>query len=578
MKFKNRKIFLYFLVLLISFINCDLPVHCVKSQIVGKWTFQGEHPKLKETIKDKYLNTCLHKIPSHESTSYLTYTNRFQLNLTEENFNVNFNEDNTCEIEKEGKIFKGKWTMIYNEGFEFKFNNGDNLETYFFFSRYDRKGTPGNGEWMSYCYSTLIGWQNILTKEGKNYQGCFIGNKKIKNNDMPTNEFPGNQIMYVEPPELISKKSSKEFHRFTQLTLTNQADTSLREYMSLTFLNKDQSKLVNQINNNNFGWIANNYEKLKGKTINEVNEMIKSKRMYLGNDYTTFEIEDIVRDLKITEPSDGSHLKNIKNKDNIILPKEFNWLNYVSNPKEQGACGSCYGVALVGSLEARFRIKYWNILKKYSKYFGNNLQNFSLSIKHLLKCSVFNQGCDGGYAFLAGKFFKEYELFLDQCFDESKDCLSQNYLCPKYPELSKLKLGVSDYYYVGGAYMKSNEENIMKDLYLNGPLAISFEPDSTFSTYSKGVFTGNKFQIKDLIIKEKEDKIQKEWERVDHSVLLVGWGEEEIEGNTVKYWVIQNSWGNKWGVHGFAKFLRGIDLDGIESIGEAAIPTLIEEE
>jgi cathepsin C len=35
-------------------------------------------------------------------------------------------------------------------------------------------------------------------------------------------------------------------------------------------------------------------------------------------------------------------------------------------------------------------------------------------------------------------------------------------------------------------------------------------------------------------------------EKVDHSVLCYGWGEE----NGQKYWLLQNSWGKDWGENG----------------------------
>jgi len=38
--------------------------------------------------------------------------------------------------------------------------------------------------------------------------------------------------------------------------------------------------------------------------------------------------------------------------------------------------------------------------------------------------------------------------------------------------------------------------------------------------------------------------------------------------------VAQNSWGENWGDKGTFKIQRGIDLEGIESIGESAIPYL----
>lgn len=53
-----------------------------------------------------------------------------------------------------------------------------------------------------------------------------------------------------------------------------------------------------------------------------------------------------------------------------------------------------------------------------------------------------------------------------------------------------------------------------------------------------------------------------EWERVDHAVLLVGYGEERGQ----KYWLLQNSWGKDWGEDGFFRMARGTDESSVESI------------
>jgi cathepsin C len=70
---------------------------------------------------------------------------------------------------------------------------------------------------------------------------------------------------------------------------------------------------------------------------------------------------------------------------------------------------------------------------------------------------------------------------------------------------------------------------MMEEIYKNGPIVVSFEPAFDFMYYGGGVYhsvDANKWIL-------NNEKLP-DWEKVDHSVLCVGWGENE-EG---KYWII----------------------------------------
>lgn len=126
-----------------------------------------------------------------------------------------------------------------------------------------------------------------------------------------------------------------------------------------------------------------------------------------------------------------------------------------------------------------------------------------------------------------------------------------------------------NYRYVGGSYGKCTQKKIMEELIKYGPLIVSFAVDYNFMLYKKGIYHSvdeNSWIIKNLM--------KPEWIKVDHSVLLVGWGEDKVTKQ--KYWIAQNTWGTNWGEDGFFRMRRGTDEYGIESICEAADPYIID--
>ncbi len=109
---------------------------------------------------------------------------------------------------------------------------------------------------------------------------------------------------------------------------------------------------------------------------------------------------------------------------------------------------------------------------------------------------------------------------------------------------------------------------MMREINKNGPIVCSFSPDYTFSMYKSGIYDSIGVKTwKNLGLTKPQ------WVRVDHSVLCVGWGYDEILKK--KYWLVRNSWGDTWGDEGDFKIVRGIDFQGIESIGESSLPYIV---
>lgn len=52
------------------------------------------------------------------------------------------------------------------------------------------------------------------------------------------------------------------------------------------------------------------------------------------------------------------------------------------------------------------------------------------------------------------------------------------------------------------------------------------------------------------------------YQNLDHTIFIVGWGEDEKQG---PYWIVRNSYGDSWGMHGDFHVRRGQNDFGIES-------------
>ena len=106
---------------------------------------------------------------------------------------------------------------------------------------------------------------------------------------------------------------------------------------------------------------------------------------------------------------------------------------------------------------------------------------------------------------------------------------------------------------------------MMREIQENGPIVCSFSPDYTFSLYKSGIYDSIGVKTwKNLGLSKPQ------WEKVDHSVLCIGWGKLKkiyfmLLNNILgydeiikkKYWLVRNSWGKSWGKEGDFKIWIG---------------------
>ena len=152
----------------------------------------------------------------------------------------------------------------------------------------------------------------------------------------------------------------------------------------------------------------------------------------------------------------------------------------------------------------------------------------------------------------------------EECFNKNT---CSNKCKEEKSEKGKLNIKVTNYYFVGDFYGYTTEDKIYEDLRDYGPLVMSIEPHYLFNSYKSGIFDTGKKTWKQLNLQKPE------WEKVDHSVVLVGYGEE----NGIEYWIVQNSWGNFWGENGFMRLRKGKNLMNCEAYSEGAQISITED-
>jgi len=479
--------YLFLFTSIFSFCRADLPVHCLRHQLEGEWDFF-----LSPSSRER--SSCGHQRPDNEelqpTVSLAEVGEQKQVSLRGPNLASTATDD------------QGHWTMIYDEAWEV---NVDGL-SFLAFSRFDLNYENGVRTNTSRCGESQLGWYR---DEKRDLWGCFYARKAAD--------------AHLDP-KLLSYAPGRP----TQ-------EPSYDEPLPHDF----HHSLAESINVLQDWWTAKAHDRFMGKSLREMNQMAGIPRSL------PISAQQNVAPSFLQQASSSSRgfLRSGPQKmepfEEEELPKSWDWrnvsgVNYLDRVIDQSDCGSCYVVATTRMLTSRHRIRQQN----------PGLESFSISFP--LHCSEYNQGCNGGYAFLVSRWSQDVGLVPKSCgkYRTSGGCSVE---C----DVGKLekKWRADNHHYVGGYYGGSTEQEMMRELVHKGPLVASFEPKNDLMYYSGGIYTS-------------VPNARAEWERVDHAVLLVGYGEEDGK----KYWLLQNSWGKGWGENGYFRMARGTDESGIESI------------
>jgi len=260
-------------------------------------------------------------------------------------------------------------------------------------------------------------------------------------------------------------------------------------------------------------------------------------------------------------------------KDPIVLPANFSaikeWGGMIIGVYDQERCGSCWSFATTSAFTDRIRIK------SGGKYLANGDYLSPFHLAACIKCGKDNacpRVCEGNYLDDVMQYCVDSGAYAQSDIDKHAiKGEEEQYLCIDLESKGVLPWKGSKKYRVNlfppgqltnPTNLKINERAIMEEIFKNGSVACIIkvyvpQDKRNFYLYESGIYGYG----------WKEEPAETDGY---HAINILGWGEEDIKNTsgkteTVKYWIVRNSWGDSWGSSGLGRVLRGQNFGMTES-------------
>jgi len=236
--------FIFLLIVLLDFVKSDLPVHCLSSQIEGDWLIRMGENRFDRDLK------CGHKRPDQNLDHYdinveQVFKQKYEIIIKVER------PDKVLSVKDNKQI--GKWTMIYDEGFEFSIHD----QIYFAFSRYKKIGKfkPTNTDtidtvgYKNICDKTFIGW--FHNKINNSNWGCYYAEKiNMKKTKYNINLIDYNKIFTLSNIPFITNDEESEID--SKLEKPKKNNNALNRLKN-NYLKQNNKKIDNNNHDNKSG-------------------------------------------------------------------------------------------------------------------------------------------------------------------------------------------------------------------------------------------------------------------------------------------------------------------------------------